>query len=99
MQQLWDKNTYKKLDSCIDSKVQSNLSRFLRKYKMFFKCHESMVKESAINAQNSKTIESFEPNFKLRPTVAGPDCSTRKLSQLIETIKTLLKTHQKIYLQ
>ena len=33
---LLDENTYKKLDSCIDSKIQSNLLRFLRKYKMCF---------------------------------------------------------------
>ena len=36
MQHLLDENTYKKLDSCIDSKIQSNLLRFLRKYKMCF---------------------------------------------------------------
>ena len=32
MQHLSDENTYKKLDSWIDSKIQSDLSRFLRKY-------------------------------------------------------------------
>ena len=32
MQHLLDENTYKKLDSCIDSKIQSDLLRFLRKY-------------------------------------------------------------------
>ena len=36
MQHLLDENTYKKLDSCIDSKIQSNVLRFLRKYKMCF---------------------------------------------------------------
>ena len=36
MQHLLDENTYRKLDSCIDSKIQSNLLRFLRKYKMYF---------------------------------------------------------------
>ena len=36
MQHLLDENTYKKVDSCIDSKMQSNLLRFLRKYKMCF---------------------------------------------------------------
>ena len=36
MQHLLDQNTYKKLDSCVDSKIQSNLLRFLRKYKMCF---------------------------------------------------------------
>ena len=29
-------NTYKKLGSCIDSKIQSNLLRLLRKYKTYF---------------------------------------------------------------
>ena len=36
MQHLSDENTNKKLDSRIDSKIQSNLLRFLRKYKMCF---------------------------------------------------------------
>ena len=36
MQHLSDENTYKKLDSFIDSKIQSKLLRFLRKYKMCF---------------------------------------------------------------
>ena len=36
MQHLLDENTYKKLGSCIDSKIQSNVLRFLRKYKMCF---------------------------------------------------------------
>ena len=36
MQHLLDENTYKKLDPCIDSKIQSDLFRFLRKYKMCF---------------------------------------------------------------
>ena len=36
MQHLLDENTYKKLDPSIDSKIQSNLLRFLRKYKMYF---------------------------------------------------------------
>ena len=36
MQHLLDKNTYKKLDSCINKKIQSNLLRFLRQHKMCF---------------------------------------------------------------
>ena len=36
MQHMFDENTYKKLDSCIDSKIQSNLLRFLRIYKIYF---------------------------------------------------------------
>ena len=41
MQHLLDKNTYKKLDSCTDSKIQSNLFRFLRQFKMCFTKPES----------------------------------------------------------
>ena len=36
MQHLLDENTYKKVDSYIDNKMQSNLLRFLRKHKMCF---------------------------------------------------------------
>ena len=84
MQHLLDENTYKKLDSCINSKIQSDLLKFLKKYKMCFKepeqkflndkhhkisnfyglpkIYKSMVIESAINIQNSKIVEIFEPN-------------------------------------
>ena len=41
MQHLLDKNTYKKLDSCTDSKIQSNLFRFLRQFIMCFTKPES----------------------------------------------------------
>ena len=36
MQHLLDENTYRKLESCIDSKIQSNLLRFLRQHKICF---------------------------------------------------------------
>ena len=36
MHHLLDENTYKELESCINTKIQSNLLRFLRKYKMCF---------------------------------------------------------------
>ena len=36
MQHLLDKNTYKELDSCMHSKIQSNLLRFLRQHETSF---------------------------------------------------------------
>ena len=36
MQHLLDENTSRKLDSCINSKIQCNLLRFLRRYTMCF---------------------------------------------------------------
>ena len=36
MQHLLDENKYKKLDSCMERKIQSNLLRFLKKYKSCF---------------------------------------------------------------
>ena len=36
MQHLLDENTYKNLNSCVDDKIQSNLFRFLRQFKMCF---------------------------------------------------------------
>ena len=36
MQHLSDENTYKKLDYCIDNKIQSNLLRFVRQREMCF---------------------------------------------------------------
>ena len=36
IQHLLVENTYKKLDSCIDNKIQSNLLRLITQYKMCF---------------------------------------------------------------
>ena len=36
IQHISDENTYKKLDFCIDNKIQSNLLKFLRQHKMHF---------------------------------------------------------------
>ena len=115
MQHLSHENTYKKLGSCIDSKIKSDLLKFLRKYKMCFtepewkflhdkhdkvsnffgltKSYKSTIIESSINTQNLEMTEMFEPNdLKLRPIVDGPDCLTRKLSQLIDILlKPFLK--------
>ena len=41
MQHLSYETRYKKLDSCMDSNIQSDLLRFLRKYKMCFTESES----------------------------------------------------------
>ena len=41
MQHLSYETTYKKLDSCMDSNIQSDLLRFLRKYKICFTEPES----------------------------------------------------------
>ena len=59
-----------------------------------------MIIESAINTQNSKTIEIFEPNdLKLRPIVGGPKCPTRKLSQLIDILLKLFLKRIKSYIR
>ena len=119
---LLDENTYKKLDPCIDSKIQGNLLRFLRRHKMCFnkperkflndkhhevssfyglpKIHKSMIIESAIKTQNSEIIEIFEPNdLKLRPIVGGPECLTRKLSQLIDILLKPFLKHIKTFIR
>ena len=87
IQHLLDETTYNQLDSCVDSKIQSDLLQFLIKYVLqnlignflmisaFYglpKIHKSMVIKSAIITQNSKNIGIFEPNdLKLRPIVGG----------------------------
>ena len=60
-----------------------------------------MVIESAINTQNSKIIEIFEPNDrKLRPIVDGPKCATVKLNQLTDILlKPFLKRIKSSYLR
>ena len=61
--------------------------------------HKSMIIEPAINTQNSEIIEIFEPNdLKLRPTVGGPKCPTRKLSQLIHILLKPFIKHIKSFI-
>ena len=64
------------------------------------KIHKSMIIESAIKTQNSEIIEIFEPNdLKLRPIVGGPECLTRKLSQLIDILLKPFLKHIKTFIR
>ena len=59
-----------------------------------------MIIESAIKTQNSEIIEIFEPNdLKLRPIVGGPECLTRKLSQLIDILLKPFLKHIKTFIR
>ena len=65
------------------------------------KVHKSKIIQEAIQVQNSEYIKIYEPpDLTLRPIVAGPNCPTRRLSNLGDIllkpflihIKAVLKT-------
>ena len=55
------------------------------------KIHKSKVIEVAIHSQNTEVVEVREPrDLKLRPTVGGPNCPTRRFSYFLD--KAIFKT-------
>ena len=56
-QHLMDENTYKKLDSCIDNKIQSILLKFLRQHKMCF----TEPKWKFLNDKHHEVSSFYEP--------------------------------------
>ena len=57
------------------------------------KIQKSKVIEAAIHSQNIEAVEVREPmDLKFRPIVDGPNCSTRRLGYILDT---LLKAHLK----
>ena len=54
------------------------------KFYAFPKVHKSKIIQEVIKVQNSEYLKIYEPpDLTLRPIVAGPNCPTRCLSNLI----------------
>ena len=51
------------------------------------KIHKSKIIQEAIKVQNSEYVKIYEPpNLTVRPIVAGPNCPTRCLSNLVDIL-------------
>ena len=89
------------------NELTSDEIKYLTKFQMrtsnFYglpKVHKSKIIKEAIKEQNSIYIECLEPqDLKLRPIVAGPNCPTRPLSNLIDKILKPLLVHVKSHVK
>ena len=77
-----DENTYKKLDSCIYNKIQSNLLRFLRQYEMCFTDPEWKF----LNDKNNE-VSNFYGLPKIHKSKVIESATNTKNSEIIETFE------------
>ena len=64
------------------------------------KVHKSKIIQEAIQVQNSEYIKINEPSdLTLRPIVAGPNCPTRSLNNLVDILLKPFIIHIKIYIK
>ena len=64
------------------------------------KIHKSQLITKAIKEQNYEVVSINEPqDLKVRPTVGGPKCPTRKLSELIATLLKPFLKYVKSYIR
>ena len=64
------------------------------------KVHKSKIIQEAIQVQNSEYVKIYEPpDLTLRPIVAGPNCPTRRLSNLVDILLKPFLIHIKSYIK
>ena len=64
------------------------------------KVHKSKIIQEAIQVQNSEYVKIYEPpDLTLRPIVAGPNCPTRRLSNLVYLLLKPSLIHVKSYIK
>ena len=64
------------------------------------KVHKSKITQEAIQAQNSEYIKIYEPSdLTLQPIVSGPNCPTRRLSNLVDIILKPFLIHTNSYIK
>ena len=64
------------------------------------KIHKSKIIQEAIQVQNSEYVKIYEPpDLTLRPIVAGPNCPTRRLSNLVDILLKPFLIHIKSYIK
>jgi len=92
-----DRKTTLKIDNLIkdcESKLTDNESKYLTQFEVkssliygLPKIHKSKEIQNAIQDQKSTYIELLKPgDLKLRPIIAGPQCATHRLSNLLDIL-------------
>ena len=76
------------------------VSRITSHFYGLSKIHKSKLIQNAIKEQQKEYVHITEPSdLKLRPTVAGPICSTRPLSNLTDILLKPFLLHLKSYIK
>ena len=92
-----------KYKKCFTESEQKLLNEKSFKTSNFYglpKIHKSKVIEAAIHSQNTEVVEVREHrDLKLKPIVGGPNCPTRRLSYLLDTLLKPYLKHVKSYIQ
>ena len=96
----WDINKH---SNCITGDEQNyfkNISSTNSNFDSLSKIHKSFQLKEAIEKQNTDIIIITEPSdLKLRPIVRGPNCPTRKFSNLIDILLKPFIKEVKSYLR
>ena len=92
-----------KFNNCLLKEEQDFLTKFSFSTSNFYglpKVHKSKIIQEAIQVQNSEYIKIYEPSdLTLRPIVAGPNCPTRRLSNLVDILLKPFLIHIKSYIK
>ena len=92
-----------KFSNCLLKEEQYVLTRFSFSKGNFYglpNVHKSKIIQEAIQVQNSEYIKIYEPSdLTLRPIVAGPNCPTRRLSNLADILLKPFLIHIKRYIK
>ena len=83
MQHISDENTYKKLDFCIDNKIQSNLLKFLRQHKMRF----TKLEQKFLNHKHHE-VSNFYGLPKVHKSMIIESAINTQKSEIIEIFET-----------
>ena len=92
-----------KFTNCLLKEEQDFLTKFSFSTSNFYglpKFHKSKIIQEAIQVQNSEYIKIYElSDVTLRPTVAGLNCPTRRLSNLVDILLKPLLLDIKSYIK
>ena len=92
-----------KFGNCLVKREQDFLTKFSFLTSNLYglpKVHKSKIIQEAIQVQNSEYIKIYEPSdLTLRPIVAGPNCPTRRLSNLVDILLKPFLIHIKSYIK
>ena len=92
-----------KFGNCLLKEEQHFLTKFSCSISNLYglpKVHKSKFIKEAIQVQNSEYIKKYElPDLTLRPIVAGPNCPTRRLSNLVDILLKPFLIHIKSYIK
>ena len=79
-----------KFSNCLLKEEQDFLTKFSFSTSNFYglpKVHKSKIIQEAIQVQNSEYMKIYEPpDLTLRQVVAGPNCPTHRLSNLVDIL-------------